>query len=102
MSNEIMFTTVSSKGQIVIPNKVRKKLDIKDGNVFAITKKGLIVLKKVNQELSQDDIKTLKSIHEAWQKIESGKGGKTKTSKFFMEFDRIVITQITWSDKFRK
>ena len=39
MSNEITFTTISSKGQIVIPNKVRKKLDIKDGNVFAITEK---------------------------------------------------------------
>ena len=66
MSNETMFTTVSSKGQIVIPNKVRKKLDIKNGNVFAITeKKGLIVLKKVNQELSQEDIKTLRLIHDA-------------------------------------
>ncbi len=89
MSNETMFTTVSSKGQIVIPNKVRKKLDIKDGNVFAITeKKGLIVLKKVNQELSHDDIKTLKSIHEAWQEIESRKGGKARASKFFAEFAR--------------
>jgi len=89
MSNETMFTTVSSKGQIVIPNKVRKKLDIRDGNVFAITeKKGLIVLKKVNQKLSQDDIKTLKSIHEAWQEIENGKGGKATASKFFMEFAR--------------
>lgn len=87
MSNEAMFTIISSKGQIVIPNKVRKKLDIKDGNVFAITeKKGLIVLKKLSQQLSQDDIKTLKSIHDAWQEIESGKGGKSKTSKFFMEF----------------
>jgi len=87
MSNETMFTTVSSKGQIVIPNKVRKKLDIKDGNVFAITeKKGLIVLKKVNQELNQDDIKTLKSIDEVWQEIESGKGGKASVHKFFMEF----------------
>ncbi len=84
-----MFTTISSKGQIVIPNKVRKKLDIKDGNVFAITeKKGLIVLKKVNQELSHDDIKTLKSVHEAWQEIENGKGGKTRASKFFAEFAR--------------
>jgi AbrB family looped-hinge helix DNA binding protein len=89
MSNETMFTTISSKGQIVIPNKVRKKLDIKDGNVFAITeKKGLIVLKKVNQELSHDDIKTLKSVHEAWQEIENGKGGKTRASKFFAEFAR--------------
>ena len=87
MSNEPMFTTVSSKGQIVIPNKVRKKLDIKNGNVFAITeKKGLIVLKKVKQELSQDDIKTLTSIQEAWQEIEHGKGGKAKASKFFAEF----------------
>ncbi|MHB8603162.1 MAG: AbrB/MazE/SpoVT family DNA-binding domain-containing protein [Nitrosotalea sp.] len=87
MSNEAMFTIISSKGQIVIPNKVRKKLDIKDGNVFAITeKKGLIVLKKVNQKLSHDDIKTLKSIHEAWQEIENGKGGKANTSKFFAEF----------------
>jgi AbrB family looped-hinge helix DNA binding protein len=87
MSNDTMFTTVSSKGQIVIPNKVRKKLGIKDGNVFAITeKKGLIVLKKVKQGLTQDDIKTLKSIHEAWQEIESGKGGKAKASKFFVEF----------------
>ena len=87
MSNELMFTIISSKGQIVIPNKVRKKLDIKDGNVFAITeKKGLIVLKKLSQQLSQDDIKTLKSIHDAWKEIENSKGGKSKTSKFFMEF----------------
>lgn len=82
-----MFTIVSSKGQIVIPNKVRKKLDIKDGNVFAITeKKGLIVLKKLGKQLSQDDIQTLQSIRDAWKEIESGKGGKSKASKFFMEF----------------
>ena len=87
MSNETVFTTISSKGQIVIPNMVRKKLDIKDGNVFAITeKKVLIVLKKINQQLNQDDIKTLKSIHDAWKEIENGNGGKSKTSKFLTEF----------------
>ena len=80
---------VKIKTRIKKAHRERKKLDIKDGNVFAITeKKGLIVLKKVNQELSQDDVKTLKSIHEAWQEIENGKGGKAKTSKFFMEFTR--------------
>ena len=84
-----MFTTVSSKGQIVIPNKVRKKLDIKDGNVFLITeKKGLIVLKKLSKQLNQDDIETLKSISEAWDEIEGGKGGRTKVSKFFTEFSK--------------
>jgi AbrB family looped-hinge helix DNA binding protein len=39
MSSETIFDTVSSKGQIVIPKKVRKKLDINDGNVFAATEK---------------------------------------------------------------
>lgn len=82
-----MFTTISSKGQIVIPSKVRKKLDIRDGNVFVITeKKGLIVLKKMNQHLDQDDIETLKSINDAWKEIESGKNGKAKPAKFFAEF----------------
>lgn len=87
MPNDMAFTTVSSKGQIVIPNRVRKKLGIKDGNVFAITeKKGLIVLKKLNQELTADNIKTLQSIQEAWKEIEHGKGGMSKTSEFFKEF----------------
>ena len=89
MSNETTFTTVSSKGQVVIPNKFRKKLGIKDGNVFVITEKnGLIVLKKLDQKLSSADIKTLNSLHESWQEIESGKGGKATVSKFFMEFAR--------------
>jgi len=29
---------------------------------------------------------TLRSISEAWQEIENGKGGKFKASKFFAEF----------------
>jgi AbrB family looped-hinge helix DNA binding protein len=87
MSNEAMFTTISSKGQIVIPSKVRKKLDIKDGNVFAIAeKKGLIVLKKINRQLSRDDIETLESISDAWKEIESGKGGRVGVTKFLTEF----------------
>jgi AbrB family looped-hinge helix DNA binding protein len=87
MPNDIAFTTVSSKGQIVIPNKVRKKLGIKDGDVFTITeKKSLIVLKKLDQEFTAQDIETLRSIQEAWEEIEHRKGGKAKTSQFFKEF----------------
>lgn len=82
-----MLTIVSSKGQIVIPKKVRKKLDIKDGNVFTITeRKGLIVLKKLNHKLSKNDVIVLESIADAWKEIESGKGGKANTKKFFAEF----------------
>lgn len=87
MSKEIAFTKVSSKGQIVIPTKIRKKIGIRDGNIFTITEnKGLIVLKKLKTGLSPDDIKTLKSIHDAWDEIEHKKGGKTKPKEFFKEF----------------
>ena len=72
------------KQVLVISDEIRKKLDIKDESVFAMTEKRLIVLKKINQKLSQDDCQNT-STHEAWQEIESGKG-KTKTSKFFAEF----------------
>ena len=89
MSNDMAVTIISSKGQIVIPNKVRKKLGIKDGNVFTITeKKGLIVLKKLDQKLTADDINTLQSIQQAWEEIEHGKGGSAKRSEFFKEFAR--------------
>ena len=29
---------------------------------------------------------TLRSVSEAWQEIENGKGGKSKATKFFVEF----------------
>ena len=45
---DVQFTKASSKGQIVIPTRIRKKLDIREGSVFAIAaEKGMIVLKKV-------------------------------------------------------
>ena len=46
----------------------------------------MITEKEVNQKLSKDDIKTLNSIHDAWQEIENCKSGKAKASKFFIEF----------------
>ena len=53
----IEFTKASSKGQIVIPTKIRKKLDIREGSVLAVaTEKDMIVLKKVESSLSAEDL----------------------------------------------
>lgn len=70
----IEITRASSKGQVVIPEYIRKKLKIQKGSVFAVTSKNeMIVLKKLESKISKADLKTLKMVEEAWKEIEAGK-----------------------------
>jgi len=59
------ITKISSKGQIVIPQKIRAELGINEGSVVAIEKmKDLIVIKKIDTDLIRqfkeglDDLKS--------------------------------------------
>ena len=71
---DISFTKASSKGQVVIPTVLRKRLGIKEGTVFSVAaRKDMIVLKKVDPKLSGQDLKSLKLIEEAWKDIEQGR-----------------------------
>jgi len=71
---DISFTKASSKGQVVIPTVLRKRLGIKQGTVFSVAaRKDMIVLKKVDARLSEQDLKSLKLIEEAWKDIEQGR-----------------------------
>jgi AbrB family looped-hinge helix DNA binding protein len=80
------FTKASSKGQIVIPTRIRKKLGIREGSVLAVAaEKDMIVLKKVESGLSADDLKTLKLVEEAWKDIESGRYKVREREAFFKE-----------------
>jgi AbrB family looped-hinge helix DNA binding protein len=46
------LTKISSKGQIVIPLKIRNELKIEEGSVIAIEQiKGMVVLKKIDMDL---------------------------------------------------
>jgi AbrB family looped-hinge helix DNA binding protein len=79
----------SSEGQIVIPSIVRKKLAIKGGSVFAVSSKdNLIVLRKLETGIREEDLKTLKLIEEAWQDIEEGKFKTGSPEKFFKELKK--------------
>lgn len=80
------FTKASSKGQIVIPTKIRKKFGIEEGSVFAVTAEGdMIVLKKVDYGLTADDLRSLKLVEEAWKDIENGKFQVRSKEAFFKE-----------------
>lgn len=94
MRNKILksvpaLTKLSSKGQLVIPEKIRKNLKIKEGDIFATTTKSdLIVLKKIENPLTQEDLKTLKLVEEAWKEIEEGKSRTMEKEKFLEEIKR--------------
>jgi AbrB family looped-hinge helix DNA binding protein len=79
----------SSKGQIVIPSVVRRKLGIKRGSVFAVTsRKDMIVLKKLETGIKPEDLRTLKLIEEAWRDIEEGRYKVYSKKAFFTEFKK--------------
>jgi AbrB family looped-hinge helix DNA binding protein len=80
------LTRASSKGQIVIPSVVRKKLGIKEGSVFAVSsQKDMIVLKKLETGIKAEDLRTLKLIEEAWEDIEKGRFKRATPEGFFKE-----------------
>ncbi|MCM8803554.1 MAG: AbrB/MazE/SpoVT family DNA-binding domain-containing protein [Candidatus Omnitrophica bacterium] len=83
------LTRVSSKGQIVIPTSIRKKLSVKKGSVFAVTaKKDIIVLKKLDMKMKSEDLKILKLIEEAWEDIEKGRYKVYSREAFFKELKK--------------
>lgn len=84
--NVTELTKASSKGQIVIPTKIRKYMDITEGSVFSIrAKNDIILLKKLDAKISKEDMKTIKLIGEAWEDIDSGRFKKATPEKFFKE-----------------
>lgn len=73
--DKISVTAMSCKGQIVIPSEVRKALNLKEGDRFAVVGEGdAIVLKKIALP-SMEDQKVLR------QKAEEYVAGKPKDTK---------------------
>ncbi len=74
METAVEVTKMSSKGQIVLPKDVRAKLKIKKGAFFALKATDKVVLlKKIDNPILKEDIKTLKEVDKAWNDIERGR-----------------------------
>ena len=86
---ELEYTKASSKGQVVIPARIRKKLKIQEGSVLVVaSEKDMIVLKKVDSGLTAEDRKTLKLVEEAWEDIEKGRYKVSSKEVFFNELKK--------------
>lgn len=54
------LTKVTSKGQVVIPSKIRKELDIEEGSQMAVSKIGdFVLMKKAKIEDPKEEFKSL-------------------------------------------
>jgi len=68
------ITKMSSKGQLIIPAKIRQKLKIREGSAFSVfAADDMVVLKKLDTKMNPEDFKTLKAVEEAWKDVEEGR-----------------------------
>ncbi len=57
------ITKISSKGQIVIPRKIRNELNLPEGSILAIEKmKEMIIIKKIDTDLINQFKRSLEDV----------------------------------------
>ncbi|MEK6844104.1 MAG: AbrB/MazE/SpoVT family DNA-binding domain-containing protein [Nanoarchaeota archaeon] len=86
---DIDTTTISSKGQIVIPSNMRK--DIKEGDKFLIIRdKSSFLLKRADDldEKFKEDLEFIKRTEEAWKRHDKGEFKTMGFEDFIKEMKR--------------
>lgn len=87
---EVNMTTVSAKGQVVIPQNFRD--DFKEGDKLLVIKsEGRLIMKKATEfdEQLKEDLEFAKKTEEAWKAYDRG---EFKT----MEFDDFIEKMKKW------
>jgi bifunctional DNA-binding transcriptional regulator/antitoxin component of YhaV-PrlF toxin-antitoxin module len=77
------ITKLSTKGQIVLPEKLRKGIEV--GTPFVVTRQeGLIVLKEV-EGLTMEEQKEMRELDKIWKELDEGKGITLSKEDFLKE-----------------
>lgn len=81
---------VGKRGRFIIPAKLRKEMHIDAGSVFAVAhpKGDLLLLKKIEGSMLQDDIATLKEVEAAWKEIEAGDAVVSGKEEFLADLEK--------------
>lgn len=77
------ITKLSTKGQIVIPESMRKDLEV--GSAFRVIKKGNLIVLKGIEGFSKEEMEEMKELDKIWKDIDSGKCKSYTTEEFFKE-----------------
>ena len=63
LSYMVEIMRMSSKGQLVIPLRIRKELEIEEGSIIGIERiNDVVLIKKVDQDLKDQFSKSLKDV----------------------------------------
>lgn len=82
-SRKIEITRMSSKGQVVIPLSLRKRLKLGTGTPLAVdATKGIIVMKPIKSPIDDEE---LRDVEKAWKKIERGAYKEAGVKEFIKE-----------------
>ena len=83
---QIDMTRMSSKGQVVIPQELRKNFNEGD-KILVIRSEDRIILKKADNfdKQVEEDLVVAKRVEEAWKEIEEGKSKKMSAEDFLNE-----------------
>jgi bifunctional DNA-binding transcriptional regulator/antitoxin component of YhaV-PrlF toxin-antitoxin module len=74
-------TKLSTKGQLVIPEKMRKGYP--PGSSFLVSQVGKLLVLKPLQPLSEQEHKEIKELNTIWKEIDSGKADSYTEKEFF-------------------
>jgi len=77
------ITKLSTKGQIVIPESMRKGLEV--GSAFRVMKKGNLIVLKGIEGFSKEEMEEMKELDKIWKNIDSGKSKSYTPEEFFKE-----------------
>jgi bifunctional DNA-binding transcriptional regulator/antitoxin component of YhaV-PrlF toxin-antitoxin module len=75
------ITRLSTKGQIVIPDKLRRGYAV--GSTFVVSKVHEMIVLKPVQGLSEKEKKEIKELKSIWDEIDSGKADAYSEKEFF-------------------
>jgi len=85
-AKRLEVTHITKKGQVVIPKKIRDKLQLEEGTPLGVevTDKGVIVMKEVEMPFEKDDVKAIDAF---WKDVESGRLKAIPTNKFLEDLE---------------
>ena len=75
------ITKLSTKGQIVIPEKIREGIEV--GTPFSVTRKDNLIILKSVKGLSEKEKKEFEELNEIWKEIDEGKCETYSEEEFF-------------------
>ena len=77
------ITKLSSKGQIVLPEKLRRGIEV--GTPFVVTRRNNLIILKEVEGLTREEEKEMKELDVIWKDIDEGKGITLSKEEFLKE-----------------